>query len=404
MTHALLEPLAADQQALIEIIGRPIVTGRPIDSLGWPVWDFVKRKFERNTGADVGPVLASLPTIPRAVETLDGPYGLWWRTGHPNASIAPGERVGLTIAGLHHLGADLGGPGSPLPNPVAAILGILAGAARDEVALDSDDWWLVTRSSRDLRSVMGGREDSPVEIVGATLQHEYEPLVQGVSQFNYELTIGDGRFAPFLEVADVADYLSRLRPSSNTESVGLPDSPLALPGVLDYLGRILCDQPGWGAERRLVRLRDFVSAAVVTQPPSTAADFEQRLSALWTIVGHFDVPAVAPARYPQAWGESQTSVNRLVIWLEDHALEFAGTDQCKTAIATIRNIGRLRQGAQHSSASTRATALKAQNEMGLPAIITDYPAAWATVLSKVAAAFYTLCLGVALQPDAPSSL
>jgi len=402
VTHPLLEPLTADQQSLIQVIGRPIVSGRPIDSLGWPVWDFVKRKFERNTGVDVGPVLASLPTIPREAGTLDGPYGLWWRTGHANASIASGERVGLTIAGLHHLGVGLGGPRSPLPDPVTAILGILAGAARDEVALDSEDWWLVTRGSIDLRSVMGGREDSPVEIVGATLQHEYEPLAQGVNQFNYELTIGDGRLARFLEVTDVADYLSRLRPSSNAELVGLPDSPLPLPGVLDYLGRILRDQPGWGAERHLVRLRDFTSAAVVTQPPSTGAEFEQRLSALWSIVGHFDVPAVLPARYPKDWGDSQTSINRLLIWLQDQTPEFAGTDQCKTAIATIRNIGRLRQGAQHSSASTRATALKAQYEMDLPAIITDYSAAWATVLSKVAAAFYTLCLGVALRPDSAS--
>lgn len=401
MTQSLLEPLNDDQQALIEIIGRPILTGRPLDSLGWPVWDFVRRKFERSFGADAGPVLASLPTLPRTARTLDGPYGLWWRVGHSNTSLALSERVGLTIPGLHHLGVGLGGPGSPLPNPVAVILGILDRAAKEEAALDSDDWWLMTRRSVDLRSMLGSRDDSPVEIIGAVLQHEYDPLVVGMNQFNYELQLGEGRFIPFDGVADVSGYLARLQLPLDAGSVDLPDSPLALPAVLDYLGRILCDQPGWGKDRRLVRVRDFMSAAVVTQPPANAADYEQRLSALWTIICQFDVPSVDPARYQaRGWSGQQSSINNLVIWLDDHVEDFASTDQCTTAIKTIRKIGTLRQGAQHSSSTTRANALRAQTELGLPVVITDYPAAWASLLDKLAGAFYSICLGITLQPEA----
>jgi len=76
------------------------------------------------------------------------------------------------------------------------------------------------------------------------------------------------------------------------------------------------------------------------------------------------------------------------------------TDQCATAIKTIRNIGTLRQGAQHSSPPTRANALRAQTGLGLPMVVTDYPAAWATLLDKLAGAFYSICLGITLQPEA----
>lgn len=394
MTHPLLETLDDDQKAMILTIGRPIATDQPLDQHGWPIWDFVRRKFERNQGVDAEQVLASLPAIPR-FGAIEGPYGLWWRTGHPNASLTPADRIGLTIPGLHHL-TELLPPGTrELPRPTEAILRILRDAAAAEGALDSDDWWSVTRSSMDLRQSMGGRPDPPVEIIGAVLQHEYAPLAVGTTQFNYDLPLGEGRFAAFYGIAEVADYLSRIDLPEPPGAVALPNSPLALPAVLDYLGRILSDQPNWGREHRLVRLPDFQSASQVTQPPANGAEFEQCLSALWTIIGHFDVPEAQPSKYEErGWGTSRGSVNSLTIWLADHAGEFGSSDQCAAAIKTIRNVGVLRQGAQHSNSSTRARALGAQIELGLPAIIIDYSAAWSMVLERVAAAFYAICVGV----------
>lgn len=217
------------------------------------------------------------------------------------------------------------------------------------------------------------------------------------TNFNFEFALGEGRFSRFGQVADAEDYLLRFPDSAARESVDLPHSPLALPAVLDYLGLLLSDRVTWGRDRRLVQLPDFVSASLVTQLPTGAADFEQRLSALWSVIGRFDVPKAEAAKYEaRGWDESRGSINSFEIWLGDHVPEFATSDQCAKAIRTIRNIGTLRQGAQHSSAATRGRALRAQAELGLPMVIIDYPAAWSVVLEALAAAFYSICLGLTL--------
>jgi len=395
VTHPLLETLDDDQTAMILVIGRPIATDQPLDQFGWPRWDFIRRKFERNRpGADPEQVLASLPATQR-FGTLDGPYGLWWRTAPSNATLAPGERLGLTIPGLHQLTGLLPPNIRELPKPVEALLRIIRDAAEAEEELDSDDWWSATQKSLDLRQLMGSRPDPPVEIIGTVLQHEFVSLAVATTQFNYGLPIGEGRFSAFQRVTGVEDYLSRIDVPARSRTVSLPNSPLALPAVLDYLGRVLSDQPAWGSQRRFVRLPDFQSASQVTQLPVDAADFEQRLSALWTIIGHLDVPKAHPSRYAErGWGTSDGSVNSLTIWLADNAGEFGSSDQCAAAIKTIRNVGTLRQGAQHSTSTTRARAQQAQAELGLPKVIIDYPNAWDTVLNKVASAFYAICAGV----------
>ena len=394
VNHPLLEALDAAQAAMILTIGCPIATDRPLDQHGWPTWDFTKRKFEHNRPGDAEQVLASLSAIQR-FGTLEGPYGLWWRAGNSNATLAPGERLGLTIPGLHHLTDVLPHGVHKLPKPAAAVLNIIRGAAEAEGELDSDDWWSVTRGSLDLRERMGSRSDLPVEIIGTVLQHEFAPLAVGTTQFNYELPLGEGRYTAFQGVADTADYLSRIDIPVPPGAVALPTSPLALPAVLDYLGLILMQHPEWGRERRLVRLPDFQSASQVTQMPASASEFEQCLSALWTVTGHLDVPEADPSKYEQrGWGESRGSLNSLTIWLADNAGEFGASDQCAAAIKTIRNVGTLRQAVQHSNSATRMSAQRARADLGLPTVIVDYPAAWNTILEDVAASFYSICLGV----------
>lgn len=396
MTHPLLETLNDDQDALIRLIGRPIVTDRPVDQLGWPVWDFVRRKLEHNRpGANAEEVLASLPTIQRSADPMSGPYSLWWRTGNPHGALAPADRVGLTLPGLHHLSEHLGASVRVLPRPASTVLHLLDEAAQAEEELDSDDWWEVTRSSISLRDRLSGMEDPPVGILGYALQHEYTPLVIETSQFNFEFPLGNGLFTPFRHVVDVADYLSRLPLSAAPDRMELPRSPLGLPATVDYLALVLASHDGWDKERRLVRLPDFLTATCVTQSPTTAAEFEQQLSALWTVIGGFDVPQAETSKYEErGWGNSRGSINSLVIWLADQVPEFSESDQCASAIRTLRNLGTLRQGAQHSSSATRSRAIQAQKAFGLPPVILDHRAAWAVVLEALAAAFYSIVLGV----------
>lgn len=379
---------------MIRVIGRPIVTDQPRDQFGWPVWDFVKRKFERNCpGVDAEVTLASMPAIPR-FSSIDGPYGLWWRTGFASSALGPGDRLGLTIPGLHHLSEQLGPTLRELPAPLSAIFRILGDAAKAENDLDSETWWSVTRGALDLRGLMGSWPHPPVEIIGRVLQHEYGPLAIPTANFDFELPLGDGRFTALAGVADVRGYLSRLDGAVVPEPVALPTSPLALPAVLDYVGRILCDHPMWETQRFL-RLPDFFTASLVTQVPTNQAEFEQRLSALWTIIGHLYVPQAPASKYEaRGWGTNFTSINSLTIWLCDNGGEFGSSDQCAAAIKALRNVGTLRQGAQHSKPETRAKAQRAQNELGLPAVIVDHADAWNKILQKVAASFFAIGIGI----------
>jgi hypothetical protein len=398
VTHPLLETLNDDQQALIKIIGQPIVADQPLDRFGWPVWDFIKRRFERNRPSlSAENVLGSLPAVQRPWDSLSGAYGLWWRNEHPNAPLKPADRLGLTIPGLHHLTEHLDASIRVLPRPVDLILELLEDAAEEEAALDSEDWSEVMHGTLSLRQLMGGTDDLPVGIIGTVLRHEYTPLAFDGTASNFQLLLGNGRYAPFRGVADVADYLSRLAVPAIEGRVQLPTSPLALPAALDYLGLVLANQEHWERKRRLVRLPDFVSASLVTQAPSSAAEYEQQLSALWTVICDFDLPQADPAKYRErGWADNRGSINSLEIWLADLVPEFAGSDQCAAAIRMIRNVGTLRQGVQHSGAGTRTKALQAQIEFGLPPVITDFQAAWAAVLETLAAAFYSISIGVKL--------
>jgi hypothetical protein len=288
-----------------------------------------------------------------------------------------------------------------LAAPVEAILRIIGDGATAEGDLDSNEWWSVTRRELDLRNMMGSRPDPPVEIIGSVLQHEHLPMAVATTRYNYWLPLGEGRFRPFHNVTDAADYLSRLDIQAPLETSALPSSPMALPAVLDYLSRVLSDHPKWGRNRRLVRLPDFESASLATQLPRSQAEFEQRLSALWTIIGRFDVPEAEQSRYDAHGWSTHGSVNSLTIWLADHAGEFGTSDQCTAAIKTIRNVGTLRQAAQHSSSDTQGNAQRARQDLGLPGVFLDYASAWGIVLDKVASAFYAICLGLIASESTP---
>lgn len=367
------------------------------DQLGWPVWDFVRRKFERNRlGESAEVVLASLPSIPRPDIPTEGPYGLWWRGEHSTAAITPRDRIGLTIPGLHHL-TPLLDRVTELPEPATALLRIIKDAADAEAALDADDWWELSRGELDLRGLLGSREPAPTALLGRVLQHEFVPLATQTGQFVYTLVLGEGTFAPFAGVADVADYLFRLPTANDASVLELPRSPLTLPAVLDYLERILAGHPAWGAQHRLVRLPDFSTAAVIVEPPSAAAEYGQRLSSLWTIFGRMQVPEADPAEYANRGWREDGSLNRFDVWLAINIPEFAGSDQGKAALRTIRDLGKLRQAAQHSNADTQRVARTAQRRFGLPAVIVDHGVAWATVLEKVANAVYTICVALTYE-------
>jgi hypothetical protein len=118
---------------------------------------------------------------------------------------------------------------------------------------------------------------------------------------------------------------------------------------------------------------------------TTRTDFEFAVSALWNVVSQFSVPAVPKSSLKE--GESQpASIGKLEFWLTAN-LDEVSADAAKLAIKKIRDVGTLRLGFAHSSASVRAKAISAQNRIGLPDFISDWSAAWQIVQTHSAVAF-----------------
>lgn len=365
------------------------------DTRGWPVWDFVRRRFAINhpESPSAADVLASLPVITSSAY-YRGSYGLWWRSGHKGTALQPDERVGLTIAGLEHLERHFADDVIEKTRLVGVCLDILRQAASKEEGIVADsDWTKPASGSYDLRSErFRGFQNPPVEILGQVLQHEYMPLARKSSNFNYEVPLGLAGLARFQDVQSAAAYL-RVVESMRTlsEHVDFPASPLGLPATLDYLGLLLAQHPEWKEDRPFLHLTNFDEAASILVPPADRPAFDQRCSNLWNILGHLRVPQGSDVDYEREnWSPAtKGSINTLAIWLKNNVDQDA-QDDCQTAISCLRAIGRIRQGSQHASSSTSIKRNRAMAELGIPEPVTSWPEAWETILAHTAAAAYSV--------------
>lgn len=396
-SHSLLEDLSDDQLHLVHVIARPWVVGNLADNLGWPTWDFIRRRFRTNrpSAPDAADVLASLPAIV-SLSFVGGPYGLWWRTEPRAGTLRPDERVGLTIAGLGHLKPERANQAAP--DLVAVCLDIVTRAAHDEAALgEGQDWWQVAAGEFDLRRDRLSHQGDPVEIVGQVLLHEFRPLAVPSTNYNYLVRYGNGLFAPFKNVDSVEQYLAvAARLASKEEGPELPASPLALPAALDYLGLAVRARPSWDVREPLVDLPGFEAAASVGQLPGTRAEFDQHCSDLWNILGRLRVPRGSDQEYrDRQWNPAaKGSINDLMIWLVRELGREEYEVTCSEAVRVLRAVGRVRQESQHRSPGTSAAREDGLALLGLPSLVTDWPAAWSAVLQRCADAVHAVTLAV----------
>lgn len=199
--------LSKKQQTLLSAILWPVIKeGRADDAL-WPTWQYVNQRLGRDGIAAAQQVVDSLPS-------LQGPqrsYGLVWRdmpgAGHP---IRPDEKVGLTLAGVHH--AD---PHSDheRANRLAQLIALLA---HDEAQLPLDPTGVVTETIQlaDLAdpylktSPRAGATSITLRAAVHLLGREPIPIMVNFEQFT--AVIGDGHLLPFRDVTTAQDYLAAL--------------------------------------------------------------------------------------------------------------------------------------------------------------------------------------------------
>jgi hypothetical protein len=393
-THPLLADLDADQSDLIKLLGRPWTVGELADGKGWPVWDFVERTF-RNGHPTVPAVdvLATLPTLTIG----DRSHGLWWRgEAGSHAPLHSGERVGLSIVGLHHLHLLIR---HRVPEPVNAIgicLDLIRRATEKERDLDADnDWTKVATGALDLRKSGFGSKDGPVELIGQVLKREFIPIAVSTTNFNYEIPYGGGKLGALRGVRTIGDYIRAAEElaSAGSKPVMPSPSPIALPAAMDYLGLVLDQDPRWQITGSTLRLHGLADAALLGRVPSTQAEFDQRMSTLTNILGRLVTPAPLPEAYVvRDWNPAQPgSLNNLDIWLTDTAGIGDGVIQ---PMETLRSLGTIRQGAQHANSKTIKRRDTALGRFGLAWPISDWPHAWATISDQTASAIYTIAQSV----------
>lgn len=426
VTHPLLIDLTPEQVALLRVIAWPLRSGRATDDQGWPVWDGVRRRFEHDQPEiDIEQVLSSLPRLPPSQYWPTG-YGLWWRFDAKRSPFTPvaDEQVGLTIAGLLALARHEGEPA------LAAdlIVGLVREAAGKEAAVSIEEMWSVVDERLDGRQVLGSTDaggqirltgaaadGEPVEVtvsvsvIGRVLCREYLPLAINLAPRDFQIPYGQGHLRPFRQVQDAEDYLDRIAVLAHRDAITPTHrAPLPLPETLDFLAYVLHAEPTWKTHdgKLLTAGQGLISPiSGLRTPATTQAEFLDRVSALWTVLGALNVPTPTDADLHKHGWKDKRPLNSLQIWLENRFGQELYADLIAEEFKIIRAAQKTRNYGAHPSGSTAIDVKNALTRFGLPFPILDWPTAWETILGRLADAFDSIrvsLISLGASPDSSS--
>ncbi|MEN6426154.1 MAG: hypothetical protein ABFE13_12370 [Phycisphaerales bacterium] len=151
-------------------------------------------------------------------------------------------------------------------------------------------------------------------------------------------------------------------------------SPLELPEALDFLD--IAWRFAFDKRQALLRLRDAVTTAKLSQTCVTRADFESQLSALADILKTMDIPDRLLSN-TQKIDKDQT-LTRLLDCLRAQ-LPSSDYDEVERAVSTIRTVNAVRVALQHSGAACELPTRLAR--LGI-----SYPPRWGEAWDRIRAA------------------
>jgi len=396
----LTQPLPPVQVDLLKLVWDPIVrAGWWEIAPGWPVWDYVARELYRQHPDldDAAAVLDSMPRTSLPIPWRAHPYGLVWRSSQA-LRPDPGERIGLSIAGLAALAEHQVVP-PDVPARLARLIAQLADwengltakpnkvATQDLLLADFTSWFTTASITKPFVF--------PDRAIAALLQHEYAPtrVFPDDSDTDHKVRLGlDIRLRQYRNITTARGYLERVAgdEAARTEPVRY-SSPLTLVQTFDYLAYVLAADPEWPKGTRLITAPDLQSAGALSVPVTDQHDFQTALSGLCTVIDQLAVPAVPPEKLAKMANDkdraaAQRTVNRLKHWLTSRLTDSGDMTRTTNAIDVLRAVRAIRVEAQHRSTTTRNHAIKARRHLGLPDIISDWPAAWHLIQSQLAGA------------------
>jgi len=412
----LMQPLLPLQVELLKLVWDPIVrAGMWEITPDWPVWDYVARElYQRHPDLDdAAAVLDSLPRLSLPMSWRDHHlYGLVWRSGQAMRPD-PGERIGLSIAGFAALAVHQGVPPG-VPDRLAVLIAQLADwesglrakpnvVAREDVPLERFTSGLTRATATQLFTFSN-------RAIAGLLQHEYAPTVVYPHDADTDHKVRLGRhfsLRQYRSITTARAYLERVAQddAARTEPVRY-SSPLTLVQTFDYLAYVLAADPEWPKGSRLTAAPDLQSAGALSASITDQHDFDTALSGLCTVIDQLEVPLIpaedlATMANAEERNAARGTVNRLQRWLTGRLAENGGMPRVMDAIGVVRAVRAVRVEAQHGSTSTRGNAIRARRRLGLPDIVSDWPAAWHTVQSQLAGALDVIRQEVQAAPHEP---
>jgi hypothetical protein len=302
MASPLLEPLSQEQTALLRLLGKHFVANAT-----WPMWQYADLSLDA-VGLDAADILASLPSVGDRAHS----YGLIWRT---DASLQPrpDARVAVTVAGLRHVTEF-----QPLMGSFTATIRYLIDRHR-HLKPSPDRVVEATVTSSDIGDQLlsapnAGTVLPPIPQTMAVLREllTREPFLgPGLNRPNsvdWEVKV-PAILREYSGVKGVDDYIERV-----TELVSPPEAPsvplsfsaLDVPYAIGYLDAVWKSR----TDQHLFVNLDPASIARLTQPCSSAEQFDSLMSALADVLGQVVTPGQAA---PRQSGALECVRNHLII-------------------------------------------------------------------------------------------
>jgi hypothetical protein len=372
--HAIFGDLPAEQQCLVDIIGRQANAGGK-----WPSFDFIDRTFRQQTGGDTLATMNALPAV-RPATGLGAYYLLFSEDGQSWGN--PTVRIGLTIAGmLHQIRFRL----DYAPGLVKAIDYI---ARRDRALPPNPDGEVHVELTLDeLITAVGTSLDSlagwPPEQLAPVLRQE--PPLWGAVHPDGVIRVTSARWLPaFVDVSEPRDYLARVVRVLGADQKPRPEpvlpSALALPEALGYLEAVWAVRTG----SHILGLVRPAAAVKLAASSNSEEEFDGRMSALADILNQLTVK-LSPQQEEKAGDEK--SLLRLHRYLEE-ALEPEAFARAAEAVADLRAAVRVRATGQHADAVTEV--ISRFERLGVKYPPPDWGAAWELIRARCTAAVNTI--------------
>lgn len=178
----------------------------------WPRWESVSHFFwKQHQDLDPSQVLADLPSVPRAHNSVGQSYGLVWRSEFSTPQPTPKEYVGLTIAGLHQLALN-GRRAHVLPD---SLVGAISGMSQRSITeADRGRYSTVIPLESCVGYLINEFSDRPYPMplpaLAALLMKEYVTLYVVESSNEWQVTLRVENLRAYRNMTTASEYINHL--------------------------------------------------------------------------------------------------------------------------------------------------------------------------------------------------